>query len=80
MAVKSYGENTARKIIQRMNELESADSVEMLVKCFIGRCHQLQGNRKGEYAMDLEHPYRLIFIKVKNEELLVKIVSIEDYH
>lgn len=25
------------------------------------RCHQLDGNRKGQFSVDLEHPYRLIF-------------------
>lgn len=46
----------------------------------IGRCHQLVGNRKGEYAMDLVHPYRLVFEKDKEDVKLVQIINIEDYH
>ena len=26
------------------------------------RCHELTGGRKGQLSVDLEHPYRLIFI------------------
>ena len=26
------------------------------------RCHALTGNRSGQLSVDLEHPYRLLFI------------------
>ena len=51
----------ASKIAQRIDEIRAIDAVEYLVKCEIGRCHPLNGNRQGEYAMDLVHPYRLNF-------------------
>jgi proteic killer suppression protein len=70
----------AGKISQRMQELRSADNVEMLLQFSIGRCHKLKGNKKGEYAMDLVHPYRLIFIKKESILQFVKIRRIEDYH
>ena len=55
-------------------------AVEMLVQHRIGRCHQLQGDRKGQYAMDLTHPYRLIFEKRDKEIIAVEILEIVDYH
>lgn len=67
-------------IHQRIDELKAATSVEMLIQFSIGRCHSLQGNRKGEYAMDLVHPYRLIFEKNDQEIQFVRIINIEDYH
>jgi proteic killer suppression protein len=70
----------AELIHRRVDQLQSADSVEMLVQFSIGRCHQLVGNRKGEYAMDLVHPYRLVFEKDKEDVKLVQIINIEDYH
>lgn len=79
-AVKKYGERNAQKIFQRVQEIRSADSVEMLVKFNIGRCHPLTGNRAGQYAMDLDHPFRLIFEKVENEIKIVKIIEVVDYH
>lgn len=76
----SYGTEMAIKIAQRINEIKSADTVENLVKFSIGRCHPLKGDRQGEYAMDLVHPYRLIFV-VKNETIqIAKIIEINDYH
>jgi len=72
----------AFKLSQRIQELQAADSVDMLVRFRIGRCHALAGNLAGQYAMDLAHPYRLILEKagVKNEIHIVKIVAIKDYH
>lgn len=79
-AKKEYGERMATLIHQRIDEIKAATSVEMLVRFSIGRCHQLQGNRKSEYAMDLVQPYRLIFEKKDQEIQCVRIMNIEDYH
>lgn len=70
----------AIRINQRIMELHAADSVEMLVRLSIGRCHPLKGNRLGQYAMDLVQPYRLVFEQNENKLELVNIISIEDYH
>ena len=58
-----------------------------------GRCHELTGDRAGQLALDLDHPYRLIFmpfhdpIPTKADGGLdwtavtaVVIVGVEDYH
>ena len=55
MARKTYNLEMAEKIAQRMTELESADSVDMLLQFQIGRCHPLKGDRRGQFAMDLVH-------------------------
>lgn len=57
-----------------------ADSVELLVRYHIGRCHLLSQNRKGEYAMDLVQPYRLIFEVNGDEIQIANILEIVDYH
>lgn len=75
-----YGERMAALIHQRINELESADSIDMLVRFAIGRCHPLKGERRGEYAMDLVHPHRLIFEQIESEIKVVRIINIENYH
>lgn len=79
-AVKEYGPRQAELIYRRLQEIEASDSVDMMIQYGIGRCHPLKGNRKGEFAVDLEHPYRLIFVKVGNDLQLVKIIEISDYH
>lgn len=80
VARKAYGRQMAQKIHQRIDLITAADSVEMLIQCHIGRCHQLTGDRKGQYAMDLVHPYRLVFIIKGNEIEIAEIQEIVDYH
>lgn len=79
-AVCSYGRDMASKIAQRIGEIRAIDAVEYLVKCEIGRCHPLNGNRQGEYAMDLVHPYRLIFTVENGTVQIATIMEIKDYH
>lgn len=43
-------------------ELSAAFSLNDISKLPPPRCHELIGNRKGQFSVDLEHPYRLIFI------------------
>lgn len=70
----------AEKIHQRIDEITAAESVEFIVQFRLGRCHALVGDRKGEYAVDLIQPYRLIFEKVGDNIQIAKIVEIADYH
>lgn len=80
VASKKYGVEMAEKIHQRIDEIRAATSVEMLIQFRIGRCHPLHGDRKGQYAMDLTHPYRLVFEKINDELVAVEILEIVDYH
>lgn len=79
-AQKKYGKEMAELIHLRVDQIKSTPSVDMLVRYSVGRCHPLQGNRKGEYAMDLVHPFRLVFQHKDKNIQLVKIINIEDYH
>lgn len=80
VARKEYNSNMADKIHQRIDNITAAPNVEMLISCKIGRCHTLKGDRAGQYAMDLVHPYRLVFT-VKGEAIqIANIVEIADYH
>lgn len=79
-AGKKYGKNMAEKLQQRVDEIDAAISVEMMIQFKIGRCHPLNGDRKGQYAVDLVHPFRLIFEKEGNEVQIVLILEIIDYH
>ncbi|MBR5071615.1 MAG: type II toxin-antitoxin system RelE/ParE family toxin [Oscillospiraceae bacterium] len=79
-AIKVYGREMANKIHQRIDEISAADSIEMMLRFHIGRCHQLSQNRKGQFAVDLIHPYRLVFEKIGEEIQAVQIIEIVDYH
>ena len=82
-ATKKYGAEMADKIHMRIDQIIAAESVEEMIQFKIGRCHTLSQNRKGQYAVDLVHPYRLIFKKVEEEIRIVNVVNvmeIVDYH
>ncbi|MBI9032418.1 hypothetical protein JEZ13_10540 [bacterium] len=84
--VRNYGHTNAKKIIQRYNELTNIPNLELMIKFKVGRCHNLTGNLKGKFALDLEHPLRMIIepiphnYKELKDIIAVKIVSLEDYH
>lgn len=79
-AERTYGREMADKIHQRIDEIDAADTVEMMIKFHIGRCHSLTQNRKGQYAVDLVHPYRLVFEKNGDKIQTANILEIVDYH
>lgn len=79
-AEKAYGAVMAEKIQMRITQIKAASTIETMIQYHIGRCHPLTGDRKGQYAMDLSHPYRLVF-KVKQESIeIAEIIEIVDYH
>ena len=77
---KSYGCEMSEKIQMRISEIQAADTVEEMIQWHIGRCHMLKNNRKGQYAVDLVHPYRLVFENHGNEIQIAHIIEIVDYH
>lgn len=80
VAEKKYSREMAEKIQMRIDQIGAADTIEDLVKYRIGRCHFLKGDRKGQYAMDLVHPYRQIFVKTGEEIQIANVMEIVDYH
>ena len=80
VAQKKYGPLMAEKIHQRIDEIKAADSVEQMIQYRIGGCHLLHQNRKGQYAVTLVQPYRLIFEQKNNTIQIVTIIEIVDYH
>ena len=80
VADREYGSQMSAKIHMRIDEIRAVDTVEEMIQFRIGRCHALKGNRKGQYAVDLEHPYRLVFKTHGNEIECAHILEIVDYH
>jgi proteic killer suppression protein len=60
---REYGANMAKKIALRLAVLDGADSLADFWPPNSGpeRCHELKGNRKGTFSVDLNQPYRLLF-------------------
>ena len=55
-----WGPKTAKKMRRRLADLEAAETLEQM-RHLPGRCHELSGDLAGCLALDLDHPYRLIF-------------------
>ena len=90
LAQKQLGLKMAKKLRSRLADLNAALVVTDLCA---GRPHPLDGNRAGEFALDLVHPRRLVFvadddpIPEKEDGSIdwsqvsrVRITAIEDYH
>jgi len=48
--------------MQRLQELEAADSLADISRVPPPRCHELIGDRAGQISVDLVQPQRLLFI------------------
>ena len=63
-AKKAWGKEMAKKVMRRRNEIEAAPTLDDLNRLPPTRCHPLTENRKGQFAVDLKNPFRLIFIPI----------------
>lgn len=92
LLIKTHGPKRASRIRRRLDDLQAAGTLEDM-RSLPGRCHELTGDRSGQLALDLDHPYRLIFISahdplpIKDDGGLdwasvtaVVILGVEDYH
>lgn len=91
--LKEYGKETTKKIRIRMAVLRSSPTLSSVPTQKPDRCHPLKGDRRGEYAVDLNHPFRLVFepagdpLPVKGNGstdisavTVIRILRVEDYH
>ena len=58
---RSYGARMAKAIKMRMAVLRAARNLESVPTTPPDRRHQLVGDRDERFAVDLVHPYRLLF-------------------
>ena len=80
-ASKEYGDVMAEKIHHRIDQISAITTVQEMIQYKVGRCHPLSNNRKGQYSVDLVHPYRLVFTVDKSGNLqIANIEEIVDYH
>jgi proteic killer suppression protein len=91
--VRKYGNRCSDLIGRRLDQLKAAENLEIIRSLPGPRCHELTGDRKGQLAVNLEHPFRLIFVPNHNpiptrddgslnwlEVTSIKIIEVVDYH
>lgn len=89
---KEFGRIRAKLYNKRLLDLLNADTLED-VRNLPGHYHELKEDRKGQWACDLDQPYRLVFEPHENpiptdksgkyiwlEIKGVEILKITDYH
>ena len=82
--VKEFGKVRAVKMRARLTQLKFAKTLED-VRNLPCNYHELTGDRKGQWACDLDQPYRLIFEPHENpipaneygQYIWLKIVGVE---
>jgi proteic killer suppression protein len=79
------------KIQLRLDQLRAALTLADMAALPAARCHELQGDRQGQLAVDLVHPWRMIFTPVEwiekdaggldwSKVEVIVIEEIVDYH
>lgn len=61
-AIKALGPRGGARLMQRLQELRAATTLSDISNLPPSRCHELTGDRAGQLSVDLQHPYRLLFI------------------
>ncbi len=91
-AKKLFGTQVAKKLKQRLFELKAVETLSDIYSIKAARCHQLIGNRKGQFSVDLARGYRLVFEPrgevprkedggIDNQRVReINIVEVVDYH
>lgn len=89
---KELGTRRAELFLRRIDDLHNATSLED-IRHLPGNYHELTADRKGQWACDLDQPYRLIFQPLEHpiptddngkyiwiEIIGVEIVEITNHH
>ena len=91
--IREFGPVRASLIGRRLDELAAAENLEVMRSLPRARCHELRQNRAGQLSVDLDHPYRLLFV-VANDPVpcradggldwqrvtALEIIGVEDTH
>ncbi len=89
---KRCTKNPSEKLRRRLDDMSAAANMAVLVT-LPGRCHALSADKKGQWAVDLEGPNRLVFeptgdpppVEVEGRLDLgavtaVRLIEVTDYH
>ena len=88
---RAHGDRCAKKLASRLADLRAATTLEEFRR-LPGRCHELDGERQGQLALELEGGKRLIFAPSGSDvhradggldwKLVegVRVVEVVDYH
>jgi toxin HigB-1 len=92
-SVRTWGAERSRVVRRRLAELAAAESLAVISTLPPARLHPLSGNHEGQFAVDVQHPFRLVFEPHHDEVArladggvdkakitAIRILAVEDYH
>ena len=88
-AQRDFGPRMGNLLTQRVGELAAATNLWDIKLIPAAGLHRLHGPRKDQYAVDLVHPFRLVFSPILREGVaiydleaidLIRIEEVIDYH
>ena len=74
-AQRIYGSEIGTKLTQRVRELESAPNLAEIKNIPAARLHRLKGDRSNEFAVDLAHPFQLIFKPILESDANINVLD-----
>ena len=93
IAIRTWGDQGGRRYIQRINELKAAPTLADLRRLPQVRLHALTGDRDDQFAVDVEHPKRIILEPYgepesylgpsgidENKVTAITVIEVLDYH
>jgi len=93
MLIREFGKENARMIMRRMVLLDAANCLADIPTKRPTRRHALSGKRKGQYAIDAKHPFRIVLepaddpVPIRDDGSVdlervtsIRILGVEDYH
>lgn len=88
-AQRDFGVAIGIKLTQRVTELTAATKLWDIKLIPAARLHRLHGSRNDQYAVDLVHPFRLVFSPILREGVaiydlkaidLIRVEEVIEYH
>lgn len=89
---KAFGVR-AKRVSARLDEIEASMTMAILMQIPAANCHPLTADRQGQWALDISHNFRIIFIidhdplpSTEDGSLALDLVTdicitdVEDYH
>ncbi len=60
--IREWGKNNAKKLQLRLVQLQACVSLSDMQKYPAAHCHPLRGSRAGQFAVNLQNTWRLVFM------------------
>jgi len=83
---KKYGDDRAKEINKRIEEMKAAESLYDISKLPQARLHPLHDDLTGRYSVDITHPFRIIILPMNGNAIgltsitKVKLEDIKNTH